>query len=63
MIEVTLIGGPMDGETAEVEAGQVEVTKDGCLYRHREHDGFYCYVSGEKASKPARRLRTEGGMR
>lgn len=47
MAEVTLTGGPMDGETADVEAGQIEVVKDGCTYRHREHDGLYCYSEGE----------------
>ena len=55
MSETRLVGGPMDGETVDVEAGQVEVEKDGCTYRHQEATGFYCYVEGEKESRPLRR--------
>ena len=55
MSEVTLVGGPMDGDTVEVKAGQVDVLKDGCTYRHQEATGFYCYSEGEKESKPLRR--------
>lgn len=62
MTEVTLSGGPLDGKTAEVETGQVEVVKDGCIYRHRECDGMYAFyvaVEGEKPSKPLRRGRAK----
>lgn len=55
MAETRLVGGPCDGEMADVEAGQVEVVQDGCTYRHQERDGFYVYVEGEKAAKAARK--------
>lgn len=51
MIEVALVGGPMDGENVDVEVRQAEVTKDGCTYRYCEATGFYVYDEGEKAAK------------
>ena len=56
-VEISLVGGPCDGETVEGFEGQVEVEKDGCTYRHQEATGFYCYVEGEKETKPTRRPR------
>jgi hypothetical protein len=57
MTEITLSGGPLDGEKVEIETGQAEITKDGCVYRHRDCDGVYRYVSGTLAEKPTPRTR------
>lgn len=61
MTEVTLSGGPLNGATVDVEAGQMEVEKDGCTYMHCEATGFYAYVGGEKASKPSRFRKAKTG--
>ena len=61
MTEVTLSGGPLDGKTAKVEAGQTEVETGGNMYRYCESTGFWSHVEGEKPSKPVRgrRLKVE----
>jgi len=59
MMDVSLSGGPLDGQTAEVEAGSLDLTKDGCLYSYQESTGFYCYVRGGITPKTKRRTKTE----
>ena len=47
MAEITLTGGPKDGVTVDVDAGQVEVLEGGCVYRHCGKTGCYIYWGGE----------------